>query len=56
MVVAPAHLDAGTCGGLTHGEDGDVLGSVQPPHTRLGLTDPLHHGNVVLPLTTHKPH
>lgn len=42
--------DAGSGGGVAHGQDGDVLGPVQPPHCGPGLTDPPHHGHVVFPV------
>lgn len=42
------HRDARTRGGVTHGQHGEVLGPVQPPDRGLGLTDPLHHGHIML--------
>lgn len=44
------HRDAGSGGGVTHGQDGDVLGPVQPPDRRLGLADPPHHGHIMFPV------
>lgn len=46
------HRDTRPGGGVTHGQHGEVLGPVQPPHRGLGLTDPLHHGHVMLPAET----
>lgn len=43
------HRDAGSGGGVAHRQDGDVLGSVQPPHSGPGLTDPLHHRHIMFP-------
>ena len=40
--------DTGSSGGVTHSQDGDVLGPVQPPNRCLGLADPLHHGHIML--------
>lgn len=44
------HRDAGSRGGVTHSQDGDVLGPVQPPDRRLGLADPPHHGHIMFPV------
>lgn len=44
------HRDAGSGGGVTHSQDGDVLGPVQPADRRLGLADPLHHGHIMFPV------
>lgn len=44
------HRDAGSGGGVTHSQDGDVLGPVQPPDGCLGLADPLHHGHIMVPV------
>lgn len=44
------HRDAGSGGGVAHGQDGDVLGSVQPPDGRPRLADPLHHRHIMFPV------
>lgn len=44
------HRDAGSRGGVTHSQDGDVLGPIQPPDRCPGLADPLHHGHIMLPV------
>lgn len=49
---AQTHRDACTGGGVTHGQHGEVLGPVQPPDRGLGLTDPPHHGHIMLPTQT----
>lgn len=49
---AQTHRDACTGGGVTHGQHGEVLGPVQPSDGGLGLTDPLHHGHIMLPTQT----
>lgn len=46
------HRDTRPGGGVTHSQHGEVLGPVQPPDGGLGLTDPLHHGHVMLPAET----
>lgn len=48
------YLSADTCGGITEGQDGHVLGPVQPGHRDLGAGRPLHHGDVILPEDTNK--
>lgn len=49
---AQAYRNACTGGGVTHGQHGEVLGPVQPSDRGLGLTDPLHHGHIMLPMQT----
>ena len=44
------YRDTGSSGRVTHSQDGDVLGPVQPPHRSLGLADPLHHGHIMFPV------
>lgn len=43
------YLSADTRGGVTEGQNGYILGSVQPGHSDLGTGGPLHHGDVILP-------
>lgn len=44
------HRDTGSSCSVTHSQDGDILGSVQPPNRCLGLADPLHHGHIMFPV------
>lgn len=48
------YLSADTRGGITEGQDGHILGPVQPGHSDLGAGGPLHHGDVILPENTNK--
>lgn len=48
--TSETHRDAGSSCGVAHGQDGDVLGPVHPPHRRLGLADPFDHGDIVFPV------
>lgn len=49
------HLGADSCGGLTQGQNGNVLGSVQPVDGQFGAGSPLHHGHVVLAGDAQRP-
>lgn len=49
------HLGADSCGGLAQGQNGDVLGSVQPVDGQFGAGGPLHHGHVVLAGEAQRP-
>lgn len=41
------YLGADTCCGHTEGQDGDILGSVQPVYSQFGTCGPLHHSHIV---------
>lgn len=50
LSITHTHRDTSSSGGVTHGQDGDVLGPVQPPDRCPGLADPLHHGHIMFPV------
>lgn len=43
-----AYLSADTRCGHTEGQDGDILGSVQPVYSQFRACGPLHHRHIVL--------
>ena len=43
------HLHAHSDGGVAHSQQWSILGPVEPAHSEVSITDPLHHGDVEIP-------